>query len=401
VINDYCVVGAGIVGLATAMSLVHSRPGSSVVVLEKEPGPAHHQSGHNSGVIHSGIYYEPGSLKSKLCVRGVRMTKEFCAEHGVPALDCGKVIVATSPLEDVRLQRLAERAGLNGVSAQLLSRAELQALEPNVDGTSALLVPSTGVVDYRRVTSAMEAVVRAGGGGRVEYGVEVTAINESAGAVRIVAGERNWSCRQLIVCGGLQADRLVRAAGLEPRFRMVPFRGEYYRLAAERGQFVNRLVYPVPDPALPFLGVHLTLTASGAITVGPNAVLALSREGYRRGSVTFPDMRDYLGYAGFWRFARRYVRSGARELRNSLWTKGYLRECQKYAPSLQADDLIRHTAGIRAQAVLRDGTLVQDFLFESTPRTLHVCNAPSPAATSAIPIAHEIVSRVLAREGDR
>ncbi|HKC28829.1 MAG TPA: L-2-hydroxyglutarate oxidase [Jatrophihabitans sp.] len=399
-INDYCVVGAGVVGMATAMSLVRSRPGASVVVLEKEPAPAQHQSGHNSGVIHSGVYYEPGSLKARLCVRGVRMTKDFCAEHGIPVLECGKVIVATSPLEDVRLQRLAERATANGVEAQSLSATQLRELEPNVQGVSALLVPSTGVVDYRQVVQAMETVVRAAGG-RVEYGVEVTAISESAEAVRVVAGERSWSCRQLVVCGGMQSDRLVRAAGMQPQFRIVPFRGEYYRLAERHGQFINHLVYPVPDPALPFLGVHLTRTTSGAITVGPNAVLGLSREGYPRGSVTFPDVRDFLAYAGFWRFARGYLRAGARELRNSMWKKGYLRECQKYAPSLQADDLIRDTAGIRAQAVLPDGTLVHDFLFEATPRTLHVCNAPSPAATSAIPIAQEIVQRVHQQEAGR
>lgn len=397
-INDFCVIGGGIVGLATAMTLLRERPGASVVVLEKEPGPARHQSGHNSGVIHSGIYYQPGSLKAELCVRGVQATWEFCAEHAIPILSCGKLIVATNDLEVSRLGALVGRAAANRVEAHRLNRTELHALEPNVDGRAALLVPSTGVVDYQRIAEAMAGVIVAEGG-RVEYGGSVTALHESGDRVDVVAGGRTWSARQVVVCAGLQADRLVRAAGIRPQFRTVPFRGEYYGLAPARGRLVEHLIYPVPDPALPFLGVHLTRTVDGGITVGPNAVLGLAREGYRRRAVNARDVTDYLRFPGFWRFARGQVRTGAVELRNSLWKGGYLRECRKYCPSLRAEDLVPHAAGIRAQAVGADGTLIHDFLFESTPRTLHVCNAPSPAATSALPIAAEVVRRILAPTG--
>jgi L-2-hydroxyglutarate oxidase len=393
-VDDFCVVGGGIVGMATAMALLRARPGASVVVLEKELDAARHQTGHNSGVIHSGIYYEPGTLKAELCVRGARAMKEFCAEHGIPVIDCGKLVVATNSLEAARLENLAERAVANGVETQRVSRSEVRVLEPNVEARSALLVPSTAVVDYRAVTLAMADVLQASGG-RVEYGKTVTALRESPDRVDVVAGEQTWSARHVVVCAGLHADRLVRAAGLVPRFRTVPFRGEYFGLDPARGRLVNHLIYPVPDPALPFLGVHLTLTTTGGITVGPNAVLGLAREGYRRGAVDRRDIRDYLAYPGFWRFARGHLRTGAVELRNSVWKRGYLRECRKYCPSLQASDLVPHEAGIRAQAVLADGTLVHDFLIESTPRTSHVCNAPSPAATSAITIAEEIVRRVL------
>jgi len=395
VVNDYCVIGGGIVGVATAMSLLRERPGASIVLVEKEAGPARHQSGHNSGVIHSGLYYEPGTLKAELCVRGVRATRDFCAEHDIPVIDCGKLVVATNAVEVGRLDRLAGRAVANGVPTQRVSSGELRELEPNVEGLAALLVPSTGVVNYRAVAEAMTGVVRTLGG-QVEYGYEVVAVHESADRVDVETSGPTWSARQVIVCAGLQADRLVRAAGLRPRFRTVPFRGEYYGLAPARGRLVNHLIYPVPDPALPFLGVHLTLTTSGDITVGPNAVLGLAREGYRRGAFSPRDVSDYLRFPGFWRFARGNVRTGATELRNSFWKRGYLRECRKYCPGLEAADLVPHEAGIRAQAVLKDGRLVHDFLFEATARTVHVANAPSPAATSAIPIAEEIVRQVLA-----
>jgi (S)-2-hydroxyglutarate dehydrogenase len=395
-IYDFCVVGGGIVGMATAMTLLQQRPGAAITVLEKESSLARHQSGHNSGVIHSGIYYETRSLKAELCRRGVKATKEFCAEHGIPVVNCGKLIVATNDLEAARLAALAERATVNNVGAQPLSRSELRALEPHVEGVGALLVPSAGIVDYPRVTEAMAQVVRSAGG-RIECGVEVSCIVESAAQVRVMAGAQEWMCRQLVVCGGLQADRLARAAGLQPKFQIVPFRGEYYHLPPGKSEIVQHLIYPVPDPALPFLGVHLTRTIAGGITVGPNAVLGLSREGYRRGSVRVQDIREYAMYPGLWKLARAHAKAGALEMRNSIWKPGFLREVRKYCPSLRAEDLLPHEAGIRAQAVLRDGTMVQDFLMEDTRRTLHVYNAPSPAATSAIPIAAQIAGRVLDR----
>jgi L-2-hydroxyglutarate oxidase len=397
---DYCVVGGGIVGLATAMMLLRARPGATLLVLEKEDRPAGHQSGHNSGVIHSGVYYQPGSLRARLCLRGAALTKEFCADNDIPINECGKLIVATNLVERGRLTDLAERAAANGVPAESLSRTELRTLEPNIDGLGALLVPSSGVVDYRKVAEAMAAVVQSEGG-EIRYGVTVTTIRERLDKVEILAGDERFSADRLVACAGLQADRITRAAGLTPDFHTVPFRGEYYVLADQLRDFVHHLIYPVPDPALPFLGVHLTLTTDGGITVGPNAVLGLSREGYSRRSMRAQDVGDYLAFSGFWKFARGYVRTGAVELLNSAWKHGYLRECRKYGPSLTADDLIRGGAGIRAQAISRDGTLIHDFLFEQTPRMLHVCNAPSPAATSAIPIGEGIVKRLLATEGSR
>jgi L-2-hydroxyglutarate oxidase len=406
-IYDYCVVGGGIVGMAAAMSLLERSPGASIIVLEKEAVLARHQTGHNSGVIHSGIYYEPGSLKADYCRRGAAATKEFCARHGIPVNEIGKLLVATNAPETARLLDLENRAALNGIAVQRLSGAELHELEPNVAGVGALLVHSTATVDYRKVVAAMEQVV-SDGGGRIELGVEVRGIRESASKVTVTGTRRapgvrakaapdsarvEWTARQLVVCGGLQADRLARMAGIRTGVRIVPFRGEYYELPESRRGVVNRLIYPVPDPSLPFLGVHLTPMVDGRVTVGPNAVLGLSREGYRKGSLNLADLRDILGFPGFWRVARSNLMTGAVEMRNSLFKRGFLSAARKYCPGLRPEDLLPCEAGIRAQAVQPDGTLLHDFLFLSTDRTLHVINAPSPAATSAIPIGQEIASR--------
>jgi L-2-hydroxyglutarate oxidase len=392
-IFDYCVVGGGIVGMATARALVQRRPGASVVVLEKERELARHQTGHNSGVIHAGIYYAPGSLKAELCRRGEARTKEFCAEHAIPFQVPGKLLVATDEGELARMDALHERSRVNGVEVERLSAAELAEREPQVRGLGALLVKTTGIVDFAQVCDAMGRVVRAAGG-VIEFGAAVTAIRESADEVAVVAGDRRFRARHLVVCGGVQADRLAAMSGLAPDFRIVPFRGEYYRLPSSRKGIVRHLIYPIPDPALPFLGVHLTTTIDGGVTVGPNAVLGLAREGYRKLSFNARDVRDVLTYPGFWKVARENVRTGAVEMRNSLWKRGYLNACRRYCPDLRLNDLLPEEAGIRAQAVLRDGTMVHDFLFHQTDRTLHVCNAPSPAATSAIPIAELIVDRI-------
>jgi L-2-hydroxyglutarate oxidase len=396
-IYDYCIIGGGIVGMATAKSILERRPGSSLLLLEKETGLARHQTGHNSGVIHSGIYYQPGSLKADLCRRGAQATKEFCSEHGIPVTVQGKLLVAADQRDSQRMTGLEERAGLNRIEVQRLSSAELHDLEPHVRGLGALLVPATGSVDYTLVCEAMKEVVEAGGG-RVELGVEVTSIKESTSSVGITAkgrdsADRGWTTRKLVVCGGLQADRLARMAGVESDTRIIPFRGEYYRLPAGKSGIVKRLIYPIPDPELPFLGVHLTPMVDGRVTVGPNAVLGLSREGYRKFSVSLRDVADYVAFPGFWRVARHNVRTGAVEMRNSFIKRGYLAAIRKYCPELQLDDLLPEAAGIRAQAVLRDGTLVHDFLFAETDRTLHVLNAPSPAATSAMPIGDMITDR--------
>ena len=390
---DLCVIGGGIVGLAAAAKFREAYPGAGILVLEKESGVARHQTGHNSGVIHSGIYYAPGSFKAELCRKGAAETVAFCQAHAIPYDVCGKLLVATSAAELARMDQLFQRARENKVGAERLDAAELRRREPNISGLGALFVPSTGIVDYAQICEAMARDLRSAGG-RIELGAEVTGIAEAVEYVTVTAGGAEWKARHLIVCGGLQADRLARLAGLPADFQIVPFRGEYYRLPPSKNGIVKALIYPVPDPALPFLGIHLTRMIDGGVTVGPNAVLGWSREGYPKFSFSPGDTAAFLRFPGFWRLMARHVGSGVRELRNSLSKSRYLAECRKYCPSLQLADLMPYRAGIRAQAVLRDGTLVHDFIFEETPRTLHVCNAPSPAATSALPIGAMIVERL-------
>lgn len=390
---DYCVIGGGIVGVATAHRILSRRPGASLLLLEKAATLAVHQTGHNSGVIHSGIYYEPGSLKARLCREGARRTKEFAAAHDIPFRVCGKLLVATDSAEHARMLALYERSVANGVDVELLDATELVRREPRVTGVGALFVPDTGIIDYTRVTEALAAQVRAAGG-EIRLGTEVTAIDETEDAVTVSGPHGSWRARRLVVCGGLQSDRLARLAGLEIDLRIVPFRGEYYQLPSTRKDLVSTLIYPIPDPELPFLGVHLSPTIDGELTVGPNAVLGLAREGYRKGSVDLRDAREILGFRGFHRVAAANVRTGLRELRNSLFRRGYLAECRRYCPELTLADLLPREAGIRAQAVMRDGRLVHDFLIERTPRSVHVLNAPSPAATSALPIADHIVNEL-------
>jgi L-2-hydroxyglutarate oxidase len=391
---DYLVIGGGIVGLATARALLERRPGAEVFVLEKEDELAAHQTGHNSGVIHAGIYYAPGSLKATLCRAGERATKDFCHEHGIRFKTTGKLVVATTEAEVARLHALRDRAGENGIGAEPVSAARLRELEPHVTGLEALLVPATGVVDYRQVAGALAEEVRSRGGA-VLTGTALEAIREEDQRVRVLTSRGVVAARHLIACAGLQADRVARLGGLEPDFRIVPFRGEYYQLPDSRAGLVRHLIYPVPDPALPFLGVHLSLTVDGRITLGPNAVLGLSREGYAKSALSLRDIADYARFPGMWHVARANLRTGAVEARNSLWKRGYLAECRRYCPELTLDDLRPHPAGIRAQAVLRDGSLVHDFLLRESSRQLHVANAPSPAATSALPIGAMVAERVL------
>lgn len=390
---DYCVIGGGIVGVATAHRILERRPGASLLLVEKAAALAAHQTGHNSGVIHSGIYYQPDSLKARYCRRGARWTKEFAAAHGISHRVCGKLLVATDAAEHERMLALYERSVANGVEVERIDAAELVRREPHVTGVGALFVPGTGIVDFTRVTEVLAEQVRAAGG-EIVLGAEITAIDENTDAVTVSGPSGTWRARRLVVCAGLQADRMARLAGLRIGLRIVPFRGEYYQLPPERSDLVRTLVYPIPDPELPFLGVHLSPTVDGALTVGPNAVLGLAREGYRKGSVDLRDVRELLGYRGFHRVAAANVRTGLRELRNSLFRRGYLAQCRKYCPELTIADLLPREAGIRAQAVLPDGTLAHDFLIERTPRSVHVLNAPSPAATSALPIADHIADRL-------
>ena len=390
---DFCVVGGGIVGLATAMALVQRHPGASLVLLEKETALATHQTGHNSGVIHSGIYYAPGSFKADLCKRGERATKAFCTEHGIPFVTCGKTLVATSALELERMEALVGRAHENGIEAERLDTEELRRREPNVTGLGALFVRATAIVDYRAVCGAMARVIQAAGG-EIALAAPVRGIREHARGVTVHAGARRIEAGRLVACAGLQSDRLARLAGLPATHQIVPFRGEYYRLPAAKNGIIASLIYPIPDPELPFLGIHLTRMIDGGVTVGPNAVLGLSREGYPKLAVNLRDVAQYLLFPGLWKVLARYRRSVRAELAGSLLKSAYLRECRKYCPGLTVDDLLPYAAGIRAQAVTRDGALVHDFLFLESERMLHVCNAPSPAATSAIPIGEMIAERV-------
>ncbi|MGI5189657.1 L-2-hydroxyglutarate oxidase [Promicromonospora sp. CA-289599] len=393
--EDLVVIGAGIVGLATAREVLRRRPGAAVLVLEKADDIASAQTGHNSGVIHAGLYYAPGSLKARLCRAGQRATKEFCDEHAIPYKTIGKLVVATDAVEVDRMERLAVRGAENGIELERIDGDRLAEMEPNVRGLAALLSPATGVVDFREVARAMARDIDELGG-RVITRSQVRSIRELAGpSGEVVVGSDTgeYRTRKLVVCAGLQADRIAAMGGLAVDFQVVPFRGEYYQLPHDRSDVVQRLIYPVPDPGLPFLGVHLSPTIDGRITVGPNAVLGFSRERHPRGSVTARDVAEYLTFPGMWRFAKSNIRTGVDEMRNSLFPQGYLELVRKYCPGLRLEDLRPYPAGIRAQAIMRDGTSVEDFLLRSTERQLHVCNAPSPAATSAIPIAGLIADK--------
>ncbi|WP_339441251.1 L-2-hydroxyglutarate oxidase [Pseudomonas proteolytica] len=392
-IYEFCIIGGGIVGLATAMELLKRQPNASLVILEKEPVLAKHQTGHNSGVIHAGIYYAPGSLKADLCKRGAEATKQFCREHGIKFEVCGKLLVASTALEVQRMEALYARSQLNGMKVERLDAEQLRAREPNIVGLGGLFLDATGIVDYRQVCETMAEVIRRKGG-EICLEKTVTAIAEDTDKVTVNTLDGAWQARHLVVCAGLQSDRLATLAGIDIDHQIIPFRGEYFRLPASKNNIVNHLIYPIPDPELPFLGVHLTRMIDGSVTVGPNAVLGLGRENYKKFSVNWKDVAEYARFPGFWKTIWQNLGSGSVEMKNSLFKSGYLEQCRKYCPSLELDDLLPYEAGIRAQAVMRDGTLVHDFLFAQTPRMLHVCNAPSPAATSAIPIGEMIADRM-------
>lgn len=392
--EDVVVVGAGIVGLATALAIRTRRPDAQVTVLEKADEVASGQTGHNSGVIHAGIYYAPGSLKARLCRAGRQATIEYCERRGIPYRLVGKLVVATNERERARLNALEERARANDIPLQRIGAERIRELEPAVRGVSAILSPGTGIVDYGAVATAMRAEL-VEQGVRVATGTRVTGIEETDAEVRVsTASGEVLRAERLAVCGGLQADRLARRGGLDVGFRIVPFRGEYFELHERHAQLVQHLIYPVPDPSMPFLGVHLSPSIRGGVNVGPNAVLGWARERYRRGAVSPSDVASFFGYPGFWRMAVGNLRPAVVEARNSLLTRAYLAQCRKYAPELELRDLGRRFAGIRAQAIRRDGSMVEDFLIERTRRQLHVCNAPSPAATSAIPIGRVIAERL-------
>ncbi len=391
---DIAIVGAGIVGLATARELLTRRPGLRVGVLDKEPAIAQHQTGHNSGVIHAGVYYAPGSLKARACVAGKAKLIRFCEEHRIPYELCGKVIVATEESELPRLHELYKRGQANGVPGlELIGPRRLRELEPHVEGIQALYSPTTGIVDFGRVAHAYADEVQARGG-TILAGHEVTAITQRDGLRQLVTPVGTIEARVVITCAGVYADRVARLTGAPESPKIVPFRGDYYVLRPERAGMVRSLIYPVPDPRFPFLGVHFTRRIDGSVWLGPNAVLAFSREGYRFRDVNLRDLKETLAFPGFRKLARRYWRTGGAEMYRDLSKRSFLKELQRYMPDLRPDDLLPGPSGVRAQALAPDGSLVDDFVVDRQEGALHVRNAPSPAATSSLAIAELIADAV-------
>lgn len=396
---DLVMIGAGIVGLATARELHRRAPGLRMAVLDKEPAPGRHQSGHNSGVLHAGVYYQPGSLKARLCVRGKRLMEEYAAAHDIPFETCGKLIVALDDGELGRLADLHERGRANGVAGiREVGPEEMAELEPYAAGVRALHVPGTGIIDFGRVVEAMAAELAADGVD-VLLGHEVVSVQRRGDAqvVGTTAGE--VTTRRLISCAGLHSDR-VAALTSAPAVQIVPFRGDYYTVAPEARHLCRGLIYPVPDPSLPFLGVHFTKRIDGAVWAGPNAVLALAREGYGRRTVALRDAAETLRYPGFRRLARRYWRTGAAEVWRDASKQAFTRELQRYVPSVRADQLSFGPSGVRAQALATDGSMVDDFLLQEEADALHVVNAPSPGATASLAIAEHLADRAEALFGD-
>lgn len=392
------IVGAGIVGLALGREITRRRPGTRVVVLEKEDRVAAHQTGHNSGVVHAGIYYRPGSLKAELCTRGKAMLREYCAERRIPYDECGKLVVAVDEDDVARLDDLEARAAENAVPGlRRLDAAGIREIEPHAAGLAALHSPYTAITEFTRIAEAFADDI-AGAGGEIRLSFPVTAIRETGGGLEVASGERTVRVDELIICAGLHADVVAGLAGDEPGPRIVPFRGEYMTVVPEKAHLVRGLIYPVPDPRYPFLGVHFTRRVSGDVEVGPNAVLALAREGYRRSDVSPRDLRGIAGWRGTWRMARRHWRTGLRELHGSLSKRAYMRAARRYVPEVGPGDVVRAGAGVRAQALDLDGTLVDDFRIHRLGRVVAVRNAPSPAATSSMAIA-EYVADVI--EGKR
>jgi len=390
----YVIVGGGIIGLATAYRISTRFPDASVTVLEKETGWGVHQTGHNSGVIHAGVYYAPGSLKARFCAAGQRSMVAFCEENDVPVRICGKLIVATDPAELPRLHALHERGLANGLPVTLVGPEQARGYEPEVACVAALHVASTGIVDFAEVCRRLAALLDKAGA-TLRDGTRVTGVTTGAGGttlVRTTGGDLEADV--LVNCAGLQSDRVARMAGLRPQARIIPFRGEYYELRPERRDLVRGLIYPVPDPQFPFLGVHLTRMIDGSVHAGPNAVLALAREGYRWSRIRPGDVLDAATYPGLWRLGRRHWRYGAGEVRRSLSKRRFAHSVARLVPAVVPDDLVPAGAGVRAQAVRPDGALVDDFLIMRQGRQVHVLNAPSPAATSALEIAGHIVAEL-------
>lgn len=394
---DLAIVGAGIIGLATAHRYIAKHPGQSVLILERESGFAHHQTGRNSGVLHSGIYYAPGSMKAELAVAGRSAMVDFCQERGIDHEVCGKVIVATRDDEIERLRALSGRAELNGLSAELIDAGRLTEIEPHCNGIEALYVPSTGIVSYSKVCEALRIEIEESGGS-VRFDTSVLNVEESEVGARISTSGGEIFARFLVNCAGLRCDQVAGMVNAAEGNRIVPFRGEYYELVPERSHLVKGLIYPVPDPSFPFLGVHLTRMIDGSIHAGPNAVLAFSREGYRWRDVQPSQILEHVTNRGLWKLARKYWRTGAGEVWRSLNKAAFVRALQRLVPEIESKDLEASPAGVRAQAMDANGELLDDFAITRSGNSLHVINAPSPAATASLEIGGRIVEMIEERE---
>lgn len=397
---DCVVIGGGIVGLSVAWEILEKNPDVRIAVLEKEAGWARHQTGRNSGVIHSGIYYKSGSLKAKLCREGNRRLVEFCEFYGIRYEGCGKVIVATTESELPLLKRLYERGIANGLTIKELTAEQVREIEPHVRCLGGIHVPSTGIVNFVDVCQKLAELI-ANRGGELRPGTEVKAFHPSGNEGVLETSKNALIARWIINCAGLYSDRIAKLAGANPDVRIVPFRGEYYELKPGRRGLVQNLIYPVPDPKFPFLGVHFTRMIDGSVHAGPNAVLSLKREGYHRTSFNWRDFRDTMTYVGFWRMAAKHARAGLEEMHRSFSKKAFVRSLQKLIPEICEEDLVPGCAGVRAQALRSDGGLVDDFVIANSSCATHVCNAPSPAATASLEIARVIVEQASEPMGHR
>ena len=393
---DLAVVGGGIVGLATAYQFIKRLPGKRVVVLEKEARVAEHQTGHNSGVLHSGIYYKPGSLKAINCRAGKKAMEAFCSAEGIAHEICGKVIVAIDDKDLPSLQRIYERGVANGINCSIIDKARLNELEPHAAGIKAIHVPEAGIVNYRQVCERLAQRVRESGG-EVVFGAKVTGVKHHSDGVTVQTAVGEYSASQLVNCAGLHSDRVAKLTGQKPAAKIIPFRGEYFELKHSAHHLCKNLIYPTPDPAFPFLGVHFTRMIDGSVECGPNAVLAFGREGYKFFSVNPYDLFESLTYPGFIRMALKHWKMGMGEMWRSLSKQAFVRALQRLVPEIKAEDLESAPAGIRAQAVSPDGGLVDDFLIQEADRVVNVCNAPSPAATASLQIGETIVDRLAIR----
>jgi L-2-hydroxyglutarate oxidase len=388
---DVAIIGAGIVGLSTAVELTSRYPNLRLILLEKEREIAAHQSSHNSGVIHSGVYYRPGSLKARFCVQGAAEMTRFCEAHSIPHAICGKLIIASFEEQRPALEELHRRGVANGVpGVRILTADQMREFEPNATGAAALLVPSAGITAYKLVAEKY-AELAVLGGAEIITGAEVRAIRSNSNEFTLETPSDDYDCRFVINCAGLHSDRIARMTGAELPLRIIPFRGEYYELRPERSGLVKSLIYPLPDPRFPFLGVHFTKRITGEVEAGPNAVLAMSREGYRKTDFRVADISDQLLFPGFWRMAAKYWKTGCAEMYRSFSKSAFVRAMQTLIPEIKETDVVSGGSGVRAQAVDRSGSLVDDFRFVTQGRALHVCNVPSPAATASLPIGRHIV----------